>query len=1305
MLKPNNYIIKSPQLEDSQNYGLLRETGLQHIEKLARAIWTDYNVHDPGITLLELLCYAITDLGYRTGYDIKDLLTEEIDGQPVNNSFFHTARDIFPTNPVSFSDLRKLLIDITGVKHAWISKNENVRYWLDPVEKRLQNAPEKPSYLACPPLNGLFDVLLEYEDFINTSNEGRIIRQGLLNAPDAGNSYQTPSGQGIQFRVLHPLVLRNIHVYAQGAAIDTDDNVVINIVRADESGDFNLPFATFSTKVSEANVKVGIPLMLELSPGSYRIDAQGSTVELLYTEAPPGDYSVITFPYYLMGVLALEQSFDGGTPNNPYYYFFDWELTFSVSPVEQETLMMAERVSTQMGPADPHELNAGTPVNVGVGSNIRMVFNALRPFTLHAFDVHCDAPGLITLFLEDKLNEEVAVRSDYRVTAGKNTIVLDWKIPAGLSYRLGARGQKDGGGALPIFRNSGVDIGTTPVYPVVLDEAVEIVHGINNMGNEKADDWFLFYNWQVSYQPCPPQITQITKQDIHLAVVDRLHRTRNLCQDFMHIRDLKIEKIGICADIELRPDADLVEVMAEIMYQMELYVSPPVNFYTIPELLEKGKTTDQIFEGPLLDHGFIDDEEFRTIERRCFLRASDIIQIIMDVEGVLAVKSILLISFIERTPETPVQPGDKVILLDGIEYLYKEEPWILHLQDQNFFAPDFAPERSKVFFYKKGLPYIANREKVLERLKEKRARQIRNKLKGHEQDLPVPVGEFKDLEDYYPIQNDLPETYFTGQNRVPKDRSNRRKAQSSQFKGYLLFFEQIFANYLSQLAHIKELFSWEKDAKKTYFTQKLKEIADLEKLYLPDYDTGLDDQLEEIIETPAVAQERKNRFLDHLIGRFCEDLTEYGLLMYSLFRKQAAQRLVLDKQAFLADYPRVSGERGKGFDYRFPELYENLNGYQRRIYRLLGIYDENCEVGRRNFSNPNFVITTVHIDGEERYVYQLLDEEGATVIFQSIDCQDREQICILLDNNIVFGADPANWLESAPDPDPPHPPRWELTRICRRGGETTQEILGYTMGISTADRTELEEKILPHFSEYANREGFHVVEHILLRKRTWESEEDFMPVEIHGKGEECDCIEVKDPYSFRASVILPSWPYRFRSIRFRQYVEELLRLEAPAHVYLKICWISHCEMQAFEACHDEWLTAHALLPRALRGETPLPKVENQVIPDTDPPEEEPPPPWAGQLSDYEEAFLNWHDQQHPKPTELKGYWSPLKRDEITLNEEEIDQALEYRRILQELIEKLHSLTNIFPTARLHDCDDIDSEEPQVTLNNTNLGSL
>jgi len=70
-------IEKKPDLTAASDYYRLRKEGIGFIEQMGSAQWTDYNTHDPGITILEALCYAITDLAYRTGRDIKDILTPE----------------------------------------------------------------------------------------------------------------------------------------------------------------------------------------------------------------------------------------------------------------------------------------------------------------------------------------------------------------------------------------------------------------------------------------------------------------------------------------------------------------------------------------------------------------------------------------------------------------------------------------------------------------------------------------------------------------------------------------------------------------------------------------------------------------------------------------------------------------------------------------------------------------------------------------------------------------------------------------------------------------------------------------------------------------------------------------------------------------------------------------------------------------------------------------------------------------------------------------------------------------------------
>src|SRR5690606_14573347 len=102
------------QLTPAMDYEWLRGEGLKHIEQLASDLWTDYNAHDPGITLLEALCYAITELGYRSDFDTKDLL------HGASGQVLYNAREILTNHPFTIADYRKLLIDIEGVNNAWL---------------------------------------------------------------------------------------------------------------------------------------------------------------------------------------------------------------------------------------------------------------------------------------------------------------------------------------------------------------------------------------------------------------------------------------------------------------------------------------------------------------------------------------------------------------------------------------------------------------------------------------------------------------------------------------------------------------------------------------------------------------------------------------------------------------------------------------------------------------------------------------------------------------------------------------------------------------------------------------------------------------------------------------------------------------------------------------------------------------------------------------------------------------------------------------------------------------------------------
>ena len=94
------------------DYFFLRKKGIQYLEQLTGSIWSDFNAHDPGITILEQLCYALSDLSYRSAYELPDLLCQQ--GEDAYTSLYKPT-EILPIAPLTLSDLRKYLIDLSGV--------------------------------------------------------------------------------------------------------------------------------------------------------------------------------------------------------------------------------------------------------------------------------------------------------------------------------------------------------------------------------------------------------------------------------------------------------------------------------------------------------------------------------------------------------------------------------------------------------------------------------------------------------------------------------------------------------------------------------------------------------------------------------------------------------------------------------------------------------------------------------------------------------------------------------------------------------------------------------------------------------------------------------------------------------------------------------------------------------------------------------------------------------------------------------------------------------------------------------------
>ncbi|HBL80626.1 MAG TPA: hypothetical protein DDZ79_12250, partial [Aequorivita sp.] len=163
-VKTYSTIAKDTSTQDDLDFEFLRKKGIEYIEALGSGLWTDYNAHDPGITTLEVLCYAITDLGARLSLPLETILAEKDNPSFLNDQFL-TAEKALPIKPVTALDYRKLFIDIEGVKNASLIKHEK-KVYANCKENKLSYKPFeiKEKYKKEFVLNGLYDVLVELDE-------------------------------------------------------------------------------------------------------------------------------------------------------------------------------------------------------------------------------------------------------------------------------------------------------------------------------------------------------------------------------------------------------------------------------------------------------------------------------------------------------------------------------------------------------------------------------------------------------------------------------------------------------------------------------------------------------------------------------------------------------------------------------------------------------------------------------------------------------------------------------------------------------------------------------------------------------------------------------------------------------------------------------------------------------------------------------------------------------------------------------------------------------------------------------------
>lgn len=745
----------------------------------------------------------------------------------------------------------------------------------------------------------------------------------------------------------------------------------------------------------------------------------------------------------------------------------------------------------------------------------------------------------------------------------------------------------------------------------------------------------------------------------------RLHSYRNLCEDINpHIQLLDTEPIGLCATFELAPAADPNAVLAAALDAVESYLAPPVRFYTLQERLDKygrfqlstaallgladaalpdaaltalkdlenqeivnkqaflaavqlavgdapfadyealifyhaDKQYDAhpVYQGPLLDHGFLDEDELAAAQLRRVIYRSDVYQLLLAVPGIVGIQNLEIGRC--RRPAGDAD-GPPTLELAG---------WCLSFDCAC--VPRLAAECSQ-FHYAKGSGYVPL-DAVRAAQQARYLRPTLNVVRRDDLDLPAPRAQFRaDFEDYTSVQEDFPQTYHIGREGLAAGAPPLRKAQVQQLKGYLLFYDQLLANYLGQLSKVRDLLAI--DGAATYpagFLPLEGVVPNVLPLGLllhygltdapapgapPDAAAAHFRRL--MLGEPIDQQLYQSRLLDHLLARFGEQFTDYVLSLYSSDKLLDDGDLVgngladwlLAKQNLLTNLPRLGRERARGFDYQAPPLAENAHLWTPRAARQPATPFANVEGLKQR------VCAQLGIGDASRHTITC-EPEFTTEVFQAPESRARRY---------RYGvraqpADPGFVLVSTAwfgKPAPAEKARLEFENMSLdtsryeaiKEPATEQVVLGFWGPLAGAEPRTYDNALLrspkayapaeaadrlAHFTklvaETCQDDSFHLVEHLLLRPRDGHYAPLLTPLPMADPADSAG----RDPYSFRLSVIVPDWVARYRDEQQFYLFGQTLRLETPAHIALSICRYNRTQLLAFETAYYNWLVEHA----------------------------------------------------------------------------------------------------------------------------------
>lgn len=481
------------------------------------------------------------------------------------------------------------------------------------------------------------------------------------------------------------------------------------------------------------------------------------------------------------------------------------------------------------------------------------------------------------------------------------------------------------------------------ITPVTADDfrkyVIDGVNNINNVvvlpGNYLRSDCniFLYLNG----------LTGAKVSEACLETFYYLNKSRSLGRIFPMPQPLVTQSLFLSGSIELENNASVSQVLVNIQSAINEYIFPTVTPQSYFRLKASGYETDDIFDGPRLQNGWIPTSSLG--EMRTEISAFELVQLIETIDGVATVPGLIL----QPTVTMPV-PANTLLMIDVIGSYTKQ--YLTITSDQQS-SPDAQPLQlslTKEPAFDVSFLYDANADTSEE----------------------TPTGSYRDINSYYSIQYTFPEIFRVGEHAV-ENASDYQVAQSRQLKGYLTLFDQLLANQFSQLANVPKLFSFRNPTtgapsdrqafyamktpyekrhsgypvpyakfSPTYFYQSLYNVPQIRPLLkgnetfdfsltpepqdIQDANSWLSYRLDpynpyirglmEFMEDESTSLRRRNDLLDHLLARHGESPQLFNALVSgAVYSGENLKDRVIFKSLYLQNLGLLSYFKCKGYDF------------------------------------------------------------------------------------------------------------------------------------------------------------------------------------------------------------------------------------------------------------------------------------------------------------------------------------------------------------------------------------------------------